>query len=112
MKYVNDEITAASYWAKTGTEVSYLGGDVSVGDKLRLKSTNTNYVELKSPGTLASTITFTLPETYGSNNQFLKTDASGNLSWADVTTGTITEVTSSAPLIGSGTSGSVNISLI
>jgi hypothetical protein len=42
-----------------------------------------NFIALQAPLILSSDVTYTLP-TAGSNNQFLKTDASGNLSWGDV----------------------------
>lgn len=40
------------------------------------------YVGLKAPA-LASSSTYTLPTTYGSDAQIMKTDASGNLYWGD-----------------------------
>ena len=41
-----------------------------------------NFVALQAPSTLSSDLTFTLPATDGSAGQFLKTDGSGNLSFA------------------------------
>lgn len=111
MKYVDDEIAAKSYWSKAGTELSYLDGDVNFGQKLRLKSSETNVIELKAPDDLNGIVTFTLPKEHGASGQFLKTDASGNLSWGDVTGGTITEINSIAPLSGSGAAGGVALSL-
>lgn len=42
---------------------------------------SSNYVALTSPSTVASNITFTLPDGYGSNAQVLTTNGSGTLSW-------------------------------
>jgi hypothetical protein len=43
----------------------------------------TNHIALKSPDTLAGIVTYTLPETIN-NGYFLKTNATGELSWAEV----------------------------
>jgi hypothetical protein len=43
------------------------------------------YVEIKSPGVLSSSYSLTFPPNDGNENQFLKTDGSGNLSWETVT---------------------------
>jgi hypothetical protein len=52
--------------------------------KLYCESSETHYVQLKSPahsGTYVS-YDFVLPETAGTNGQFLQTDGSGNTTWA------------------------------
>jgi len=46
-------------------------------------SNGSNKIILKAPNTLASDITYTLPIS-PTNNYFLKTDGSGNLSWGEV----------------------------
>tara|TARA_R100001480_G_scaffold13838_1_gene22634 strand:- start:987 stop:2156 length:1170 start_codon:yes stop_codon:yes gene_type:complete len=56
-------------------------GDVRFGD-----SDSSNYVALQSPATVSSNVTFTLPGADGSSGQFIKTDGSGNLSFATVST--------------------------
>ena len=61
-------------------------GTVSFNDRIRLKSTNANYVEVKAPASLASTITFSLPGALGTSGQALISDGAGNLSWASVAT--------------------------
>jgi hypothetical protein len=48
-----------------------------------------NYVALKAPASLASDVTFTLPSADGTADQVLKTDGSGNLSFADASGGGI-----------------------
>jgi len=49
---------------------------------LRFADTDSsNYVAFKSPATVASNVTWTLPATDGTAGQVLKTDGTGNLSW-------------------------------
>jgi len=69
-----------------GTERLTLDSD---GLKLRdaaemrfLDSDNSNYVALKSPATVSSDLTFTLPASDGTNGQALVTDGSGTFSFA------------------------------
>ncbi len=47
---------------------------------------NSHYVELKAASTVTSNVTLTLPTSDGDADQYLKTDGSGNLSWANVST--------------------------
>ena len=64
----------------------------TVGGHVELReATNNgaNYVRLKSPNTLAANLTLTLPATV-SDGQFLTTDASGNLSFAAIPSGSFT----------------------
>lgn len=46
-------------------------------------ATNYQYVNIQVPSGMSAYYTLTLPSTAGSNNQVLKTDGSGNLSWLD-----------------------------
>lgn len=64
----------------------HVNGDAALNGKLRLKSDNVNFVELKAPASLAGTIVFNLPGTLGTSGQALISDGSGNLSWASVAT--------------------------
>jgi len=66
------------YWRKETTTV---GSGINF-----VEGTNngTDFVQLKSPNSLAGIVTFTLPGTDGSNGQVLKTDGSGNLSFVSV----------------------------
>lgn len=77
---------------------------------LRLMTDGSTWIGLRAP-TTSGNLYFTLPATDGTPNQVLKTDGAGNLGWVNASVGTITGITTSAPLSGSGTSGSVNISL-
>ena len=61
-----------------------ISGSSSAGAEIRLPEdtdNGSNYVGLKASDSIASNVTFTLPSTDGSANQFLKTDGSGNLSF-------------------------------
>ena len=49
-------------------------------------SDDSNYVEIRSPGTVSSNVTLTLPSSDGDADQFLKTDGSGNLSFSSIST--------------------------
>ena len=78
---------------------------------LKLMTDGAFWVGLKAPISTAGNILFTLPSADGTTGQVLKTDGSGNLSWVDAASGTLTEITTSVPLSGSGTSGSVALSI-
>jgi hypothetical protein len=63
------------------------GTNVQIGatGALRFADTDSsNYVAFKSPGTVATNVTWTLPATDGSGGQALSTNGSGTLSWASV----------------------------
>ncbi len=62
-------------------------GGSAVGAVRFFDNDDSNYVELKSPATVSSNETFILPAADGSAGQFLKTDGSGNLSFATVSGG-------------------------
>ena len=80
----------------TGTLVANLEGNVT-GD-----TTGTNIGTLRKT---ASDAVFTLPASDGSNGQFLKTDGSGNLSFATVSTtpNLASDVTGTLPVANGGT---------
>jgi len=94
------------YWTK---ETTTAGSAVRV-----VEGTNngTNYIELKAPATIANNLTYTLPGT-ATNNGFLKTDGSGNLSWDDTldsTTLTVADESSDTtcfPVFTTAATGSV-----
>ena len=107
----------------SGTGVSRTTTDLQIDSANSLKladGTNTYSVAIKSPGTLSANVTYTMPGTVNAN-YFLKTDGSGNLSWAEAavavgnqtgdaatyyplmttdTSGTLTEVIVSKPPVG------------
>lgn len=47
---------------------------------------NSHYVEVRAASTVSTNVTLTLPTSDGDADQYLKTDGSGNLSWASVST--------------------------
>ena len=60
-------------------------GDITLNAQSDVRfadSDSSNYVALQAPATVSSNVTFTLPSADGTANQALKTDASGNLSFA------------------------------
>jgi len=62
-------------WDGTNAQIGSTGA-------LRFADTDSsNYVAFKSPATVASNVTWTLPNTDGTAGQVLKTDGTGNLSW-------------------------------
>ena len=44
---------------------------------------NSNYIGLRSPGTLTGNFTYTFPTGYGNNTQVLTTNGAGGLTWED-----------------------------
>jgi len=55
---------------------------VNSGSTLKLgDDDNSHWVALKSPASVTSNLTFSLPNSYGSNTQVLTTNGSGALSW-------------------------------
>ncbi len=66
-------------------EISDSGLDMSNGLPIRFQdSSGAPFVALKSPSSVSSNVTFTLPGADGSAGEFLKTDGSGNLSFSIV----------------------------
>src|SRR5210317_2571373 len=71
----------------------FIGNNATTGGTLKLnEGTNngTNFIGLKAPNSVTTSTTFTLPDGDGSANQFLKTDGSGNLSFAAIPSGSFT----------------------
>jgi hypothetical protein len=101
-----NEITLASPPGGSNTEIQFNSGGTAFGGSANLVWDGTNvvigatgalrlgdttggeYVGLKAPGTVSSSVTFTLPGADGSADEFLKTDGSGNLTFAAVSGGT------------------------
>jgi len=70
----------------TGPIYAFGGIELGSHDTIKFDSDDqdTNHISFKGPTSLSSTVTYTLPED-GTNGQFLKTNGSGVLSFADVT---------------------------
>lgn len=76
---------AFNYGANTALTVS--GSEVSLGANVPLRlrdNLGTNSVAIKSPDSLSSSYTLTLPASDGNTGQVLKTDGSGVLDWTSV----------------------------
>ena len=77
---VTGDVTGDVTGAVTATQVDLTGqGDLRLQD-----ASGGQYVALQAPATVGSSFTFTLPSADGSADQLLKTDGSGNLSFATV----------------------------
>ena len=66
-----------------------IGNNASTGGSLQIKegtNNGTHHVQLKAPNALSGNVEFTLPSADGSADQFLKTNGSGTLSFASVST--------------------------
>jgi hypothetical protein len=66
--------------------------------------TSVNFVALRSPDVLLTNLVFTLPSTYGTANQVLKTDGSGVLSWTSLASGGLNFFTEAKDSTGINTS--------
>src|SRR5210317_1738441 len=71
----------------------FIGNSSSTGGTLKLNegtSNGTNFIGLKAPNSVTTSTTFTLPSADGGADEFLKTDGSGNLSFAAIPSGSFT----------------------
>ena len=107
---INTTGTAAT-GALTAASVSSQGnvtilGNSTTANKLVLNDKGSvNSVALKAPDTLASSMTLELPSSNGSSGQVLATNGAGILSWVSAATGSVTNVTGTAPIaVANGTS--------
>lgn len=66
----NPEVIGAG---TTGGKIRLLDGDESA------------HIDIKVPDTVGTAYTFTLPNSAGTNDYYLKTDGNGNTSWSEVT---------------------------
>lgn len=74
----NQLIGGGNFW---NLEETTTGGGIKL---FEATNNGTDFVELQAPASIAGIQTFIVPGTDGSVNQVLKTDGSGNLSFADV----------------------------
>ncbi|MCX6107968.1 MAG: hypothetical protein NTY08_19230, partial [Proteobacteria bacterium] len=78
--------------------VAILGNSTTANKLVLNDKGSTNSVALKASDTLASSLTLELPSTSGSSGQVLSTNGSGTLSWVSAATGSVTNVTVTAPI--------------
>ena len=83
-------IPAACSTPGTCTDLSATFQAVVAETSLKLTDAdNSNFVELKSPATVAADVTLTLPDTDGNNGEVLSTDGTGILSWITSAVGSL-----------------------
>ncbi len=87
----------------TGPIYAFGGIELGSNDTIKFDSDDTdiNHISFKGPTSLSSTVTYTLPED-GTNGQFLKTNGSGVLSFADVTSTYNIQINTLSSSSGSG----------
>jgi len=116
-KYYTDILAGSS-----ATPANFIVGNGATSGasvQLREDSDNgSNYVALKAPDNIGTSLTFTLPSADGTSGQFLSTDASGNLSFASAistlagaTDSDISAPTSGQVLVWDGTDSFDNVSI-
>jgi len=71
----------------------FVGNNATTGGTLKINEgtdNGTNFVGLKAPNNITTSVTFTLPSSDGSNGQILTTDGSGGLSFASAASSSFT----------------------
>src|SRR6056300_1246091 len=71
----------------------FIGNSTTTGGTLKLNEgtdNGTNFVGLKAPNNITTSVTFTLPGSDGTNGQILTTDGSGNLSFSNAAASSFT----------------------
>ena len=108
-----DDTLAATSSATVDTIVKRnSSGNITVAD-LYANSAKVNYVDiykpttnfnirLQAPTSLSANYVLNLPTTSGTTGQVLSTDGAGNLSWINASTGSVVNVSATAPLASSG----------
>ena len=105
----NQDIT----FSPDGTGEVLVGSPLQIrdGDTLKLMDNdNTNFIALTAPTVVGSNITLTFPYTV-TNDYFLQTDASGNLSWSASFISLSDQLASSTthyPIMSTSTSGNIS----
>ena len=90
------------------SRTTFSGPVASQNGFISVATTSGKTLTLKAPAALSADTTLTFPNGAGSNNQFLKTDGAGNLSWgAGDGTGTVTSVGGTGTVNGLTLTGTV-----
>ena len=87
-----DDTNIGIEFTAKGNEFYHFLGTADTPAEVRLNEdtdNGTNYIGLKSPASVSSSVSFTLPSADGSSGQFIKTDGSAVLSFVDVGTTTV-----------------------
>jgi len=93
LDHANGTLTASSALlvdSNKAIDEIFIGNNATTAGTLKLnEGTNNgaNFIGLKAPNSVTTSTTFTLPDGDGTNGQFLKTDGSGNLSFAAIPSG-------------------------
>ena len=88
LDHVQGSLTASSAMLVDGNKAIseiFIGNSTNTGGQLKLlegTSNGTNFMGIKAPNAVTANVTLTLPDGDGNNGEVLKTDGSGNLSWA------------------------------
>ena len=96
LDHANGTLTASSALlvdSNKAIDEIFIGNSATVGGTAKFnEGTNngTNFIGLKAPNAVTTSTTFTLPNGDGSADEFLKTDGSGNLSFAAIPSGSFT----------------------
>lgn len=80
-----------------------VGNGATAGAEIQLyedSDNGSNYTGFKSPDALAGDVIYTLPLADGDDNQVLKTDGAGTLSWEDTQVGGLSDVNVTSPASG------------
>jgi hypothetical protein len=102
---INTTGTLNSGAATVAGNVTILGNSTTANKLVLNDKGSTNSFALKAPDTLASSLTWEFPSSSGSNGQVLATNGSGILSWVSAATGSVTNITGTAPIsVATGTS--------
>ena len=107
--FKTDVVSSSDVALKAAKAGDTFTGDILIDNQKELRlgepdGAGTNYVGFEAPDTIASNVVWKLPNADGSASQFLKTDGSGNLSWASDTSTDSTKM----PLAGGTFTGNVN----
>src|SRR5210317_622553 len=71
----------------------FVGNSTTIGGQIKLNEgtdNGTNFIGLKAPNNITTSVTFTLPSADGTNGQILTTDGSGNLSFSNAAASSFT----------------------
>lgn len=94
----------------SGGDLTVYGGNVTLNTQGNLRfadADSSNWVAFKSPATVATNVTWTLPSVDGTNGQALTTNGTGTLSWTSPasTTDNITAGNTNATVVDTGSDG-------